>query len=103
MNTQNTNFDLYAFCQACADKQNQNYHDFKDYGDRRKADEAVKSDFKETVIGFYGYGNLPQSVKNKVFELAWEAGHSSGYYDVASNMQDLLELVGLVQEETVSA
>lgn len=103
MNTQNTTFNLYAFCQACTDKQNQNYHDFKSYPDRRKADDALRTDFKEKVIGVYGYGNLPQAVKDKVFAMAWESAHSAGYYAVADALYDLLDLVGLVQKESIVA
>jgi len=35
--------------------------------------------------------------------MAWEAGHSAGYYDVADNMGELFELVALVQASTVEA
>lgn len=103
MNKQNTTFDLYAFCQACTDKQNQNHHDFKSYPDRRKADDVLRAEFKEKVISAYGYGDLPQSVKDKVFAMAWESGHSAGYYSVADDLHDLLDLVGLVQKESIVA
>lgn len=103
MNTQNTTFNLYAFCKACTDKQNQNHHDFKTYPERRKADDILRAEFKEKVISEYGYGGLPQSVKDKVFTMAWESGHSSGYYAVADEIYDLLDLVGLVQKESIVA
>ncbi len=103
MNAKDTTFNLYEFCKACTDKQNQNHHDFKSYPERRKADDVLHAEFKEKVISAYGYGNLPQSVKDKAFDMAWESGHSAGYYAVADALFDLLDLVGLVQQETVSA
>ena len=103
MNTQDTTFDLSAFCQACTDKQSENHHKFNSYPERRKADDALCADFKEKVISAYGYGDLPQSVKDKAFAMAWEAGHSVGYHEVAYELHELLDLVGLVQKESVVA
>lgn len=99
-----TDFDLQSFCEACRSKQSENYSKFpQDYAARRKADEEIKSDMKEKLSAYFGYDDAPKSVKDHVFNMAWEQGHSAGYYEVASCMQDLFELVGLVQKELVAA
>jgi len=96
--------DLMTFCNSCSDRQNANYHEFpKSWSDRNRANEAIKEDFKEKVSAHFGYADAPQAVKDKVFSMAWEAGHSAGYYEVADNMGELFELVALVQASTVEA
>ena len=96
--------DLMTYCNGCSDRQNANYREFpKDWAARNQANEAIKEDFKEKVSAHFGYADAPQAVKDKVFSMAWEAGHSAGYYEVADNMGELFELVALVQASTVEA
>lgn len=94
--------DLMTFCNSCSDRQNANYREFPNsWSDRNQGNEAIKEDFKEKVSAHFGYAYAPQAVKDKVFSMAWEAGHSAGYYEVANNMDELFELVALVQASTV--
>lgn len=97
-------FDLMTFCRGCSDLQNANHREFpNNWSDRNRANEAIKEDFKEKVSAHFGYADAPQAVKDKVFSMAWETGHSAGYYEVAEIMGDLFELVALVHASTVEA
>lgn len=99
-----TTFNLMAFCNSCMARENANSTAFPgDWASRNKANEVVRAEFKETVSAHFGFGNLPQSVKDKVFQMAWDSGHSAGYYCVADNMEDLFDLVSVVQASTVEA
>lgn len=39
-----------------------------------------------------GLNNLPENQKQKVWNLAWGYGHSSGYYSVYGYLVDLINL-----------
>ncbi len=39
-----------------------------------------------------GLNNLPKDKRSKVWNLAWERGHASGFYEVYQNLVDLVDL-----------
>lgn len=54
---------------------------------------AVEKTFKEALAAEYLPAETPTEVADKVFALAWEHGHSSGYSEVESYYIDFAELV----------
>lgn len=92
--------DLNAYCAACMDRQNENYHNFpKDYAARRKADEQIKEEMKHDLAAYFGFESFSDALKGKLFEKAWEDGHSAGYMDVAMGYQDMLLLASFIKTE----
>jgi flagellar biosynthesis/type III secretory pathway protein FliH len=52
--------------------------------------EKLKNEFREDLIAEYHMTNHPKA--NKIFDKAWELGHSKGYEEVEYYFQDLTEL-----------
>lgn len=91
--------DLFAYCNNCMARQNENYQlHKKDYATRRAEDQKIKDEMKNDVAAYFGFADLSEAVKTKVFEKAWEEGHSGGYMDVAMAYEDLLELADFIKK-----
>lgn len=54
-------------------------------------DARVLTKFRADVLADLGLTNHPKA--NKLYDLAWERGHSSGYYEVYGNALDLATLL----------
>jgi hypothetical protein len=52
--------------------------------------EKLKNEFREDLIAEYHMTNHPKA--NKIFDKAWELGHSKGHEEVEYYFQDLTEL-----------
>jgi hypothetical protein len=52
--------------------------------------EKLKNQFREDLIAEYHMTNHPKA--NKIFDKAWELGHSKGHEEVEYYFQDLTEL-----------
>ena len=56
-----------------------------------KARQSKKEEFFEKVLK--GTSNLSEAQENKIFEYAWDKGHSAGEYEVEGIFYELTELV----------
>lgn len=54
-------------------------------------DNSVKSELKADILAELGITNHPKA--DKLYEMAWEAGHSEGYYSVFDRAEELAELI----------
>ncbi len=48
------------------------------------------------------HANLPESVFDSAYQIAWEAGHSFGYAEVVHYLSDLVDLAHLAMEHALS-
>lgn len=55
--------------------------------ERARLNAMVKADLEEE------YGVIGHPKADKLWEIAWEHGHSSGYHDVACHYAELVELI----------
>lgn len=91
-------FDLKAFCKACMDKQNENGRTFKgDHVAERKANDQLKADFASKLFTEFGADDFSETAKDAIFHKAWEDGHSSGYYSVAMELDDLIDFARIIR------
>lgn len=62
--------------------------------------DRLKNEFREDLIAEYGMSNHPKA--NKIFDKAWELGHSKGYDHVEYYFQDFVDLFqdDLTEDET---
>ncbi len=51
----------------------------------------LHTEFKEDIFGEFGVQNHPK--RERVFELAWDRGHSSGFSEVYLVFEELVELI----------
>jgi len=58
---------------------------------RRLAIGAVAIEFKNDLFATHGVQNNPK--REELFRLAWEYGHSAGYYDVDAYFGEMVALV----------
>lgn len=58
----------------------------------------IEKNFKQALRQEY-LVSMPDSVADKVWEMAWDAGHSAGYYEVESHYQDFAELANVAYAE----
>jgi hypothetical protein len=92
------------------ERQNQIYRDYKGdresgttgHGDRQRNwadDAALRAEFRKDLEDEFGItaalaaGSVTQEKADKLFNKAWEDGHSSGYREVALHYDELSELV----------
>lgn len=68
----------------------------------KKASEGI---YDENHVGFlldaevaFGFMKMPDNVKSRIHSLAWERGHSSGYYEVVTCYFDYVDLAKLCLE-----
>jgi hypothetical protein len=54
-------------------------------------EKRLRREFEEDLYEEFGVQNHPK--RKKVFEMAWERGHSSGYSEVCFNFEELVELI----------
>lgn len=47
---------------------------------------------REAVEDYAGIEVVPQKYRSKLWNLAWEQGHSSGYHDVYNYLLDLIDI-----------
>jgi hypothetical protein len=59
----------------------------------RKYEGDVKKVFGEALREAYVFSDITDEQHAKLFDRAWEQGHSSGYYSVESEYEDLAEFV----------
>lgn len=91
--------DLFVYCNNCIARQNENYKLYKkDYTTRQIEDQKIRDEMKNDVAAYLGFGYMSEAVKTKLFEKAWEEGHSGGYMDVAMAYEDLLELADFIKK-----
>ncbi len=57
----------------------------------RERQENLNEEFRVDVLEEYGLTEHPKA--DKVYTMAWDHGHSSGYYEVAQWVSELAELV----------
>lgn len=53
---------------------------------------------KEDCFKFVDYGNLPNSIKKEIFEMAWDFGHDCGDYQVKAYYEQFTEFVEKIIE-----
>jgi hypothetical protein len=51
----------------------------------------LHTEFKEDIFEEFGVQNHPK--RERVFELAWDRGHSSGFFEVYLVFEELVELI----------
>jgi TPR repeat protein len=57
----------------------------------RAGEMEAKALFKKDLLEGYGVQN--HSKADKAYQIAWEHGHSSGYYEVVNYFEELVELL----------
>jgi hypothetical protein len=80
--------------------QNSSYTNYFSYGsndkegrDKYNDEQArIKLLFQEDLKANYGFEGHDYEGFKKVFEMAWEQGHASGYYDVAQYFDDFYDV-----------
>lgn len=60
-------------------------------GETRESHREMKEKFKADTLEAYGLVRNPK--RDRVFDLAWEYGHGSGYREVLSYLEDFIGLV----------
>jgi len=60
------------------------------YDDEMSQLNSLKEEFIKDYVDFYKY--VPQDKQAKVWNKAWEDGHSNGYYSVYYQLDSLVEL-----------
>lgn len=72
-----------------------NFQTAEEYMDARKAYHAhtneLKMQFKQDMLDDFGVTDHPKA--QKLWELAWERGHSAGLYAVYQEAEELVELL----------
>lgn len=58
----------------------------------RKQNERLMQ-FRQDLAIENGLDKFPKAISDKVYAKAWEDGHSSGLYEVATNYEELAEMV----------
>ncbi len=58
-----------------------------------------KRDFNKDAEEAFEFVHFPEKLKSKIHWLAWDAGHSAGYYDIVTQYFDLVELAKLARGE----
>ena len=51
----------------------------------------LHDEFRKSLFETFDVANHPK--RDKVFALAWERGHSAGFYEVANEFADLVDLI----------
>jgi len=69
---------------------------FKEY---RAEKQRLIEQFKKDAFKELGIENFPEVVKEKVFEIAWEEGHSEGFYRVYEKMEVLVDFLKTFKKE----
>lgn len=64
---------------------------------RRRYGYDVRKTFGEELADAYGLDDLTAEQKEKVFDRAWETGHSSGWSTVETDYEELAELINSVR------
>ena len=59
--------------------------------DYREKDAAMRQNFRKMLAELYGVSDHPK--EQKLFDLSWEEGHSSGYSEVAIKYDEFVDLM----------
>ena len=84
------------FCSECGEPFHESYMARKtlynkDISEYNKEDARIMDEFKNDALTEVGYENHPK--KDIIFDKAWVAGHSSGYYSVFVELEDLCDFL----------
>ena len=68
-------------------------HSYRDSSpkERRMAVRSSENEFKNDLEEAYGVQYNPKA--QKLFQIAWDYGHSAGYYEVLGYYDELIELI----------
>lgn len=71
--------------------------DLAEYSAKKEEDNKVRQELNEVLEDYLKdmsglYDVVPKANQNKVWNYAWEQGHSSGYSEVYGYLQELVEL-----------
>lgn len=96
----NTSFggtkEIPNFCHKCGKSVKDDYEArYAAYKEARQlyneVGAALNDEFKKDALEYFDLTGNPKA--DKAYSMAWERGHSSGYHDVLSNLEDLSELL----------
>lgn len=71
----------------------------KELEEYRRISELGRKQFEQDMEDQYDFADLPQKVKEKIHQLAWEDGHHIGYSEVCLDTYKYVELAKLAFEE----
>ena len=54
---------------------------------------ALDDEWKQSLYEKYGLQEVPEKFRERAYYLAYEYGHSSGYYEIENYFQDLVPLL----------
>jgi DNA-directed RNA polymerase subunit RPC12/RpoP len=88
-------FPKYKKCEHCGSKiinkesQEEKHKRMKEYS---KEEARLQDLFRQALCDFHGL-DIEDSKVQKALSIAWEKGHSNGYYEVVNEFEDLIELI----------
>lgn len=62
--------------------------------------DKINREFRDYAEHMHGASHLPQSVRDAIWDKAWEDGHSSGLYNVEIHYEEVADLVLFAIKET---
>jgi len=73
------------------------YEELKKEHDIKEREASIYNSIIDAVIVEWmkensGLNDIPEQYRSKVYSLAYERGHSSGYYEVMNNLLDLVHI-----------
>jgi len=60
-------------------------------------DDIIYNQFKKDLIEYFEWGNYKS--KLKLFDIAWQNGHSNGYWDVINSAAHINNIIKLINDD----